>query len=221
VRVPAQRETLRIILLRLLLALHDKAGDVQQRSNTYYRLFAPVMFILSRDPLASAGGDVMVDFDNPQRDDYTATCVRTGRTFVIVAQPPPQLGSRMNVLTQLYSIAELPAARASPGVGNADAFEPRATTATRTGGSSTMDDNPVLAPLRREAAAQRLPRVPREPCAGCGAVRPSGAALMQRCAGCKRVFYCGYECQLAHWRAHKGACRAARDEAAKKDAADK
>jgi hypothetical protein len=150
----------------------------------------------------------MVDFDNPQRDDYTATCVRTGRTFGIVAQPPPQLGSRMNVLEQLYSIAELPATRATPGVGNAAAFEMRARTATRT------DDNPVLAPLRREAAAQRLPRVPREPCARCGAGRS-----MHRCAGCMRVSYCGRECQQAHWRAHKPACRAARDEAAKKDAA--
>lgn len=31
-----------------------------------------------------------------------------------------------------------------------------------------------------------------------------------RCGGCGTVSYCGKECQLGHWKEHKGACKAAR-----------
>ena len=34
----------------------------------------------------------------------------------------------------------------------------------------------------------------------------SGAGL-KKCTGCKQVRYCGQECQLAHWKAHKKNCK--------------
>jgi hypothetical protein len=36
----------------------------------------------------------------------------------------------------------------------------------------------------------------------------AGAGL-KKCTGCKQVRYCGQQCQLAHWPAHKANCKAA------------
>jgi hypothetical protein len=35
----------------------------------------------------------------------------------------------------------------------------------------------------------------------CGGIGP------KRCSRCKQVRYCGRECQLAHWKAHKADCK--------------
>jgi len=43
------------------------------------------------------------------------------------------------------------------------------------------------------------------PCAHCG----KGNAPQKRCSRCLSVVYCGRECQVAHWKAHKKACKAA------------
>jgi hypothetical protein len=40
----------------------------------------------------------------------------------------------------------------------------------------------------------------------------SGAGIM-KCTGCKQARYCGEECQLAHWQAHKADCKRWRSEA--------
>jgi hypothetical protein len=45
--------------------------------------------------------------------------------------------------------------------------------------------------------------------AGCGA-REVHAAQHKKCAACRRVAYCGRDCQAADWPAHKAACKAAR-----------
>jgi hypothetical protein len=50
-------------------------------------------------------------------------------------------------------------------------------------------------------------------CDGCGA-REAAPGAHKRCAACGGALYCSKECQLAHWAAHKRACKAAR--AAKK-----
>jgi hypothetical protein len=34
----------------------------------------------------------------------------------------------------------------------------------------------------------------------------SGAGIM-KCTGCKQARYCGEQCQLAHWKAHKADCK--------------
>jgi ankyrin repeat protein len=39
-------------------------------------------------------------------------------------------------------------------------------------------------------------------CAGAG---------IKKCTGCKQARYCGQQCQLAHWSAHKAECKAAAD----------
>ncbi|KAL4458300.1 hypothetical protein ABPG75_013165 [Micractinium tetrahymenae] len=43
-------------------------------------------------------------------------------------------------------------------------------------------------------------------CSGCG--KPS--LELRACSSCRLARYCGRECQLAHWKEHKAACKAAR-----------
>ena len=44
----------------------------------------------------------------------------------------------------------------------------------------------------------------REPeCAFCH----SKAGTLKRCMGCKKVFYCGKECQTQHWKEHRPDCQ--------------
>jgi hypothetical protein len=44
-------------------------------------------------------------------------------------------------------------------------------------------------------------------CAKCGARAGQPGVRLQMCSRCKRVCYCGPQCQRAHWRAHKAQCR--------------
>ena len=46
-------------------------------------------------------------------------------------------------------------------------------------------------------------------CAACGGTQGGarGGKLLT-CNGCLTVSYCGRDCQLAHWLAHKPACKA-------------
>jgi hypothetical protein len=46
----------------------------------------------------------------------------------------------------------------------------------------------------------------------CSKTGCSGAGIM-KCTGCKQARYCGEECQLAHWQAHKADCKRWRSEA--------
>ena len=41
----------------------------------------------------------------------------------------------------------------------------------------------------------------------CSSLGCSGAGL-KKCTGCKQARYCGEQCQLLHWPAHKSTCKA-------------
>jgi hypothetical protein len=43
-------------------------------------------------------------------------------------------------------------------------------------------------------------------CAACGARAGQPGVRLQVCSRCKRVRYCGPQCQRAHWQAHKAQC---------------
>ena len=48
-------------------------------------------------------------------------------------------------------------------------------------------------------------------CSNPGCVRLEGEserkAAGKVCTGCKVAWYCGRECQVAHWKVHKGVCK--------------
>ena len=43
-------------------------------------------------------------------------------------------------------------------------------------------------------------------CAACGVWDRTGTSY-RRCSGCMEVYYCGKECQVTHWKAHKADCK--------------
>jgi hypothetical protein len=63
-----------------------------------------------------------------------------------------------------------------------------------------------------EAPARFLEKHARA-CAGCArrAARPDE---LKWCSSCRRAFYCTKECQVAHWKEHKAACKATRSSVA-------
>lgn len=63
-------------------------------------------------------------------------------------------------------------------------------------------------------AVATVPRVPQQ----CSALGCAGYGLSS-CARCRVAAYCGPTCQKAHWREHKAACTALRDEREREEAA--
>ena len=43
-------------------------------------------------------------------------------------------------------------------------------------------------------------------CAGCAVWQSDTENKLERCSGCKRVYYCGRECQRKDWAVHKLVC---------------
>ena len=41
----------------------------------------------------------------------------------------------------------------------------------------------------------------------CGACPACARVAKTKCTGCKKVFYCGRECQKKHWKQHKFDCK--------------
>lgn len=80
------------------------------------------------------------------------------------------------------------------------------------GRTAALGGDSAAEPAARSAAPSPLAAAPPADdspcCAACG--QPEGMAVkLKRCSGCHAVRYCGADCQRAHWRAHKAACRAA------------
>ena len=60
---------------------------------------------------------------------------------------------------------------------------------------------------RSASHPERQREVGNHQCVACGAASGSGGTALKSCDRCKRVSYCGKECQRAHWKAgHKAAC---------------
>ena len=60
---------------------------------------------------------------------------------------------------------------------------------------------------RTASQPQQQRKVGNHQCAACGAASGPGGTAIKPCGRCKRVSYCGKECQRAHWKAgHKAAC---------------
>jgi hypothetical protein len=83
------------------------------------------------------------------------------------------------------------------GTGAGESAEPDAGAATNSNGGTGAGEGEA------EAIAQRLATLLlKDSCAHCG---KQGDDL-KRCVTCKKVWYCGKECQQAGWKGHKRAC---------------
>ena len=63
-----------------------------------------------------------------------------------------------------------------------------------------------LAPLTTIHTHIKEGKILERNCAACGVWDPTGGNH-RRCNGCRLVYYCGKECQVAHWAEHKEGCR--------------
>lgn len=58
-----------------------------------------------------------------------------------------------------------------------------------------------------EGAIQFIsPMAHSQACAACG--KAGSLVKLRSCTGCKKVWYCGKECQVSDWRRHKKDCKA-------------
>jgi hypothetical protein len=75
-----------------------------------------------------------------------------------------------------------------------------------------QEDGERASDASREAGASAEQTAYLEAKTHCSNTGCSGAGIM-KCMGCKQARYCGEECQLAHWQAHKADCKRWRTEA--------
>ncbi|KAL4419065.1 hypothetical protein ABPG77_010344 [Micractinium sp. CCAP 211/92] len=104
---------------------------------------------------------------------------------------------------------ELCAAAAEAGA--AEPRQPSLPSAASSGPSEGVDatrEGPQAPARLAYSVAAAQPSEPRfvRTCAAEGCGRTSS---LKRCAGCGAVRYCSLQCQRAHWRAHRRACRQA------------
>jgi tetratricopeptide (TPR) repeat protein len=137
-----ERESMRITLVKLLLALYDASDEAHKHTLAYAALFKPAI-----DALCTQQGSVDANFGCEGQDRYYFVDAVSGRRFAV----RESADACSDVTGDPHSfIAEVPSG------------------ATRRSGGGRVVD-PVQRPLRELAQAERLPRVTHTVCAACGA----------------------------------------------------
>lgn len=189
------RESVRIELLHGMLDLYEKTGERIKESATCTSLFAAQIPLVKASEVAAGAqppGFVNLRYDKAA-NNYMCVGPRSGRRFMVVQRQGDHYGVPVASAVMHY-IIEVPPGQAPPAA-HPDAF---------------LDRTEIY--RRMNAEHHALPVVPKAVCAQCAAP----VERLQRCAACMTAAYCSKACQLAHWPAHKAACKAAR--AAKKTA---
>ena len=70
--------------------------------------------------------------------------------------------------------------------------------------------SPDAMPVKFTKRVTRSCRAKNEFCWNCKGVASVHSAL-KKCTNCKKATYCGRECQILHWKSHKGSCVQAKD----------
>ena len=185
---PEWRETQRIELHGLIMALAHTLGDKAMQSRAYQQLFASRYALCQ----ATVGEDVMLCLDHHDAPSITGTI--SGRSFGVVHYRET---SGPNSGLKLSRVEELPIADPAslPSLAHAWGHQ----TAQQAAALARTSAREVL--VAREAAA--LPKLPQARCARCG------EAASKRCAACGGPAYCGAACQKLDWKRHKPECKAA------------
>ncbi|KAI9022058.1 hypothetical protein DFJ74DRAFT_110528 [Hyaloraphidium curvatum] len=79
------------------------------------------------------------------------------------------------------------------------------------GAAEGVGQDGELVEVDREAAKELQAAAAEEPlcaCPSCDTPNRGAGTPLLRCSRCKKARYCSQKCQQAHWKAHKGGCRA-------------
>jgi hypothetical protein len=60
--------------------------------------------------------------------------------------------------------------------------------------------------IQEVAAKQAAEEAAVSACAKCGAQAGAPGVQLRKCSACGKAYYCGPQCQRAHWRQHKAQC---------------
>ncbi len=203
---PAARESLRLHLRNLEITLRLAQRDAEGAKRAVLELFR------NEAAAARAGGaraEPLWDFDAHSVGGAGFLLERpSGRGWELCAEVQMGGGGMM----QVFRTREVaPAAVARRNLAALEQMRVR-TGAAENAGYAAKE---LKASLARQAGRERaVPKLPPALCARCG------GAADKLCSACGGAAYCGAECQKAHWKEHKAACKAARQQqAAQADAA--
>ncbi len=190
---PLWRDSLRLGLLDLKVTLWGNFPEhMALRDAALHAMFPEQLKVLQSLGETSYKFDRMKNPNDPRYENVQLSGITTRRRWVMQAYDAPR-SDPLHAGSCLHDIVELP-----PGP-----------PPSRTPGDYITRPDVELARdvmrLRSKQEAAPLPKLPASQCASCGA---SGAT--KRCSACLGPAYCGPDCQKAHWKAHKAACKAAR-----------
>lgn len=178
------RESVKLVLLDLLIILHDASGNVQKRQTAINRLFGRQM------ELMMDRGETQITFENGSESKNGTAIYGLQTKLAWHLREEEHAGMLMTAIRPLTSGRGPSAHRTSSGAR-----------------AMTREDNVAAARKllgKTGAGSKAVPRLPRPACAACGS-----ADAPKRCGACGGPAYCDAECQKAHWRAvHKTACAA-------------